>query len=202
MDRHSFTQVTFVVTLFGHAQSITGSHKHECVSQMALQRCNVNPRFCFQDARAPENSCDFFNGFAWGYCIEKCWELFSEVSAVAPPRIPKIISQMALKRRSVKFSARFLGWNLEGEFWELNSLRVNFREGLFCWKNRMKKLDLRIRGQYSGVQNSSAQDSVASSGSGGAKSPGQKFVPENMYIGVSLPFVFVAVCIPAGQSKS
>ena len=52
---------------------------------------------------------------------------------------------MALQRCIVIFFARFLGWILEGEFWEVNFLRVNFLGGLICWKNRMKNFDPRIR---------------------------------------------------------
>ena len=44
------------------------------------------------------------------------------------------VSQVALQRCNVNFLARFLGWILEGEFWEVNFSTVNFSGGLFSWK--------------------------------------------------------------------
>ena len=44
------------------------------------------------------------------------------------------LSQVALQRCNVNFLARFLGWILEGEFWEVNFSTVNFSGGLFSWK--------------------------------------------------------------------
>ena len=65
------------------------------------------------------------------------------------------LSQMALQRCVVNFLARFLGWILESEFWEVSFSTVNFSGALFfLGKNRTKKFDPRIRVRNSGVQNS------------------------------------------------
>ena len=64
------------------------------------------------------------------------------------------LSQVALQRCNVNFFARFLGWILEGEFWEVNFSTVNFSGASFPGKNRTKKFDPRIRVRNSGVQNS------------------------------------------------
>ena len=47
-------------------------------------------------------------------------------------------SQMALQRCNVNFLARFLGWIVEGEFWEVNFSRVNSSGGIFCWAKTEK----------------------------------------------------------------
>ena len=64
------------------------------------------------------------------------------------------LNQVALQRCNVNFLARFLGWILEGEFWEVNFSTVNFSGASFPGKNRTKKFDPRIRVRNSGVQNS------------------------------------------------
>ena len=82
------------------------------------------------------------------------------------------INQMALQRCNVNFSARFLGWILEGEFRKVNFLRVNFlgplllNSGPKFWRPKFI-----------------SQNSTLNSGFGGAKSPVQKFAPGKGSIG-------------------
>ena len=69
------------------------------------------------------------------------------------------------------------------EFWKVNFGRWISREWIFpgasfAAENRVKKFDPRIRVQNSGVQNSFSQNSALNSGSGGARSPAQTFVPD------------------------
>ena len=89
--------------------------------------------------------------------------------AIASQNSSTFVSQMALQRYNVNFFWPDFWLNFgECECWEVNFWRVNFRGGLFCWKNRMK-----IRSKNSGVQNSGVQYSFGrirpqNSGSGGA----------------------------------
>ena len=89
------------------------------------------------------------------------------------------VSQMALQRCNVNFLARFLGWILEGEFWEVNFSRVNFSGGLFDWKknNRVKNSTQEFGSRF-GRPKFVSQNSGPNSCFGGAKSPVQKFVPD------------------------
>ena len=88
------------------------------------------------------------------------------------------VSQMALQRGNVNFLARFLGRILEGEFWEVHFLRVNFSGGLFCWKKQSQRVRPENLGPKFGCPKFVSQNSALNSGSGGAKSPVQTFVPE------------------------
>ena len=76
------------------------------------------------------------------------------------------------------FLARFLGGIFEGEFWDVNFSRVNFSGGLFCWKKQSQKIRPKNSGPKFGRPKFVSQNSALNSGSGGAKSPVQTFVPE------------------------
>ena len=68
------------------------------------------------------------------------------LDSLPPPRAEKIknirnvhqelISEMALQKCNVNFSARILGWIFWCEFWAVNFLRVNFWGGSFYWKTQ------------------------------------------------------------------
>ena len=105
-----------------------------------------------------------------------CWYFVSDSTR----RVRKIVSQMALQRCNVNFLVRFLGWILEGEFWEVNFSRVNFSGGLFCWKKQSQKNRPKNSGPKFGHPKFVSQNSGQNSGSGGAKSPVQTFVPEKL----------------------
>ena len=72
------------------------------------------------------------------------------------------------------FEAGFLGWILEGEFWEVNFWRVNFWGGLFCWRKQDQKIRPKNSGPKFGRSKFVSQNSAPTSGSGGVKCPVQK----------------------------
>ena len=85
---------------------------------------------------------------------------------------------MALQRCNVNFLARFLGLILEGEFWDVNFSGVDFSGGLFDWKKQSQKIRPKNSGQKFGRPKFVSQNSALNSGSRGAKSPVQTFVPD------------------------
>ena len=78
----------------------------------------------------------------------------------------------------MNFLARFL----EGEFWEVNFSRVNFSGALFCWKRQNQKIRAKNSGPKFGRPKFVSQNSALNSGSGGAISPVQTFVPDKLAI--------------------
>ena len=97
----------------------------------------------------------------------------TEMSKIVDISILPFVSQTALQRCNVNFLARLL----EGEFWEVNFLRVNFSGGLFCWKKEPKNSTPKF-----GRPKFVSQNSALNSGSRGAKSPVRKFVPNHLSI--------------------
>ena len=57
---------------------------------------------------------------------------------------------------------------------------MNFSGGLFCWKNQSQKIRPKNSGPKFGRPKFVSQNSGLNSGSGGAKSPVQKFVPDSL----------------------
>ena len=108
----------------------------------------------------------------------------------------RYLSQMALQRCNVNFLARFLGWILEGEFWEVNFSSKSFSGSLFCLKKQSQKIRPKNSGRKLGVQNS-----ALNSGSGGAKSPVQTFVPNAILESRRLAWAYTRDRHPLGPMR-
>ena len=78
----------------------------------------------------------------------------------------------------MNFFTRFLGCILKSEFLEVNLSRVNFSGGLLSGKKQSQKIRPKNSGPKFGRKEYVSQNSALNSGSGGAESPVQTFVPD------------------------